>query len=97
MAALVLSRSLEKARELVKQGERRSKVVYQAMREIIRKEKLARLEYLALVDSENLNPVKTIQRGTLIALAVKIGSTRLIDNWLVKKLPPPKPTSRLPH
>ncbi|MGE5549625.1 MAG: pantoate--beta-alanine ligase [Bacteroidota bacterium] len=82
-AALVLYRSLLVARDLVRSGEQNAAVVAEAMRALIAAESLARLDYLAIVDDETLAPVERIDRPTLIALAVFIGRTRLIDNVLV--------------
>lgn len=79
-AALVLYESLFRARELFDAGERRAEVIAGRMRELIAAQPLARLDYLALVDDETLAPVERIERPALIALAVFIGKTRLIDN-----------------
>ena len=54
-----------------------------AMRETVAAEPAARLEYVAVVDFETLEPVETTGPNTLAALAVRIGSTRLIDNLLI--------------
>ncbi len=82
-AALVLSRSLEEAKRQIDQGERRADIVLGVMRAMVEKEPLARIDYLEAVDTRDLNPVKEIGSGTLIALAVYIGKTRLIDNLSV--------------
>lgn len=82
-AALVLYRSLLVARDLVRSGEQNAAAVAEAIRALIAAEPLARLDYLAIVDDETLAPVERIDQPTLIALAVFIGRTRLIDNVLV--------------
>jgi pantothenate synthetase len=53
------------------------------MRESIDSTEGAKIDYIALVDYETLKPVRTVQPGTLIALAVRVGRTRLIDNTLI--------------
>jgi pantoate--beta-alanine ligase len=53
------------------------------MREIIDREDLAKLDYIAIVDTGSLEPLKEIKKEALIALAVFFGSVRLIDNMMV--------------
>jgi len=82
-AALVLSRSLFKARDIILSPEGKSakaKDVVAMMTEEIMKEPLARIDYVEIVDSENLREADELKGGILIALAVFIGRTRLIDN-----------------
>ncbi len=79
-AALVLSRSLKMAAELLASGIRNSKQILNHMADLIRQEPLAAIDYLVSVDAEDLQSVAVINRPVLIALAVKIGKTRLIDN-----------------
>jgi pantoate--beta-alanine ligase len=82
-AALVLIRSLRAAGTWIAAGERRAATVVAGMREMIGREPLARIDYVEAVDAADLGPVETIEDGTLIALAVFIGKTRLIDNAVV--------------
>lgn len=79
-AALVLSQSLQVAEKLLESGERESGKILQQMTELIQREPLATIDYLVIVDTEMLESVPTIQRPVLIAMAVRIGKTRLIDN-----------------
>jgi pantoate--beta-alanine ligase len=83
-AALCLSRSLSRAACMVKRGEIRGGIITEAVREGIEKEPLARVEYVTLCDSATLRPVEEIQESALLALAVRIGKTRLIDNQILK-------------
>ena len=53
------------------------------MRQLINKRKNAKIQYISIVDLEDLKPVDKISNKTLIALAVCIGKTRLIDNAIV--------------
>ncbi len=81
-AATVLRRALERARTLHAGGERDAVKIVTAMRAIIEAEPLARIDYLALTDTEQLDLIETIpsQKPTLISMAVYVGTTRLIDN-----------------
>jgi pantoate--beta-alanine ligase len=81
--AVCLYRSLKKAEELVGSGENSAAHVMTEMRRIIGRVKGARVDYIAVVNSETLEPVKEIKGKTLIALAVRIGKARLIDNVLL--------------
>lgn len=83
-AATVLRRALERARTLYNGGERDAAKILSAMRGIVEAEPLARLDYIAITDTDRLDPVQTIfaDRPTLISLAVFIGTTRLIDNMV---------------
>ena len=83
-AALCLSRSLRKAEMLVKQGEKTAALILETVRREIEKEPLAQLEYASLNDAENLTEVKQVRDIALLALAVRIGKTRLIDNIIIK-------------
>jgi len=82
-AALVLSHGLAEARAMVAAGGRDAAAVLAAIRTLIEAEPRARIDYIEAVDPENLNPVAELRDGTLIALAVFIGRTRLIDNLIV--------------
>lgn len=81
--AVVLSQALKLVRHLIKQKIRKSSYVIKKMRELILKKKTAKIDYIAIVDLDNLRPVKKIKDKVLIALAVWIGKTRLIDNFVV--------------
>jgi len=81
-AGLVLFRSLTRARNLLEAGERDSAVIFSAMNELIRQEPLAELDYIAIVDTQTLEPLKQISGDALVALAARFGKTRLIDNLL---------------
>jgi len=80
-AALCLYRSLMKAKKLVRSGERDSKAILREARRIIKAEPLAKIEYVSLMDQETMKDVKNIGRKALLAMAVRIGRTRLIDNF----------------
>jgi len=82
--APVLHRSLLLARRLIVHGERRAAKVKAAMRRMVRRESGGRIDYVEMVDTDELRPVRTIKGETLIALAVFFGKTRLIDNTIVR-------------
>jgi pantoate--beta-alanine ligase len=84
MEALVLFRALSLALVLINSGARDAARVMSRMKQLIGKKKNARIDYLAIIDAENLKPVKKISGECLIALAVRIGKTRLIDNIMVR-------------
>ena len=81
--ATVLYRSLQLAKELIENGEKNSELIISRMRKLIESEPSAKIDYVEIVDIEELNPVKEIKNKALIALAVYIGNTRLIDNIIV--------------
>lgn len=83
-AALVLPESLQKAKELIRGGEKRAPFIIGEMVKMIAEEPLARIDYVEIVDVEELSPVETLEKEVLIALAVYVGRTRLIDNMAVE-------------
>ncbi|EHE0558839.1 pantoate--beta-alanine ligase [Campylobacter upsaliensis] len=85
-AALVLSRAIFLGENLIQKGERESKIILQAMREELQKESLARIDYIELVNPKTMQNLERIEDSALGALAVYIGKTRLIDNFLLLNL-----------
>lgn len=81
-AALVLNRSIFLGKEMVEKGERDCKRILAAMTEEIEKEPLAKIDYVKIVDLDTMQQVEKIDRGILAAIAVYIGKTRLIDNFM---------------
>lgn len=81
-AARVLNRSLQQAAEQLKTGERDAAKVSAAIRAMIEQEQLAKVDYVSLSDPAKLSAVSVIESPVLIALAVRIGKVRLIDNLL---------------
>lgn len=85
VAALALHRALEKARELVEErGERRAAEIESIVRRTIESEPPARLDYVAVVSTDDLERKDVVDGETLVALAAFVGPTRLIDNVIVK-------------
>ena len=83
--ALVLRRSLLRAEKLLKEGEHNAAKLIAVAREEFSREAAVRVDYIEIVDSENLDPVKDVSRGALLAVAAYVGTTRLIDNLLVEE------------
>lgn len=81
-AALVLSRSIFLGKEMVEKGERDCKKILAAMTAEIEKEPLAKIDYVKIVGLDTMQQVEKIDRGILAAIAVYIGKTRLIDNFM---------------
>lgn len=82
-AAVILSQSLQVGKELIAQGETDAVKIKNAIVKKIETEPLAKIDYVEVVDAENIVPVEKIENNTLIAMAVYIGKTRLIDNMIV--------------
>jgi pantoate--beta-alanine ligase len=83
-AATILFRALDAARISISHGEPDALRLSAAMRELIRSEPLADLEYAELVDAETLEPVTRLRGECLALVAARIGSTRLIDNLQIE-------------
>lgn len=83
-AATVLYRSLGLAEKSIAAGERDADSLKQLIRAAIEAEPLAEIDYLAVVEAENLQELSKIENRVLIALAVRFGQTRLIDNTIVE-------------
>jgi len=85
-AAAILYRSLLLAKKAVQEGEEDPSHIKESMRGLIRKEPLVRkIDYIAIVNPENLEPVEKVKDRVLVALAAWIGKARLIDNMLIKR------------
>ncbi len=83
-AALVLSKSLKRAQSMTEKGQRDSSTIIKEMKEIIGREPLAKIDYVEIVDMDNLDPVAIIEKEALAAVAVFIGKVRLIDNKIIR-------------
>ena len=83
-AALILSQSLKLGKKAIEEGEKSAKKVIDIITANIQTEPLARIDYVEVVDFENIQRVDTIQGETLVAIAVYIGKTRLIDNFICR-------------
>ena len=82
-AALCLVQSLQLARNLYRQGERNAAKIIPAMTRKIREVPATAIDYIEIVNNATLQPVRMLNGAVLIALAVRIGKTRLIDNLML--------------
>lgn len=82
-AATVLYRSLDAARQRIKNGARAAGEILDAVNSTIASEKLAKLDYAALVDADSFEKVDFVRGSCLLLIAARVGSTRLIDNMFI--------------
>ena len=79
-AAPILFKAIQKGQEIIEPGMRAADLEA-AMKDVLASEPLANTEYVTAVDALTMQPVETIDRDVLVAMAVRIGTTRLIDNF----------------
>src|SRR5207248_5721100 len=82
--ALVLARALRAVEARVRAGEISTNGLVNAAKAIFAKEPEVRVDYIAVVDPDTLDPVNDVANGALIAVAAYVGSTRLIDNVVIE-------------
>ena len=82
-AALILSKTIFMGQKMVEEGETDAKVLTDAMKANIETEPLAKIDYVKAVDGLTMQQVDTIKSPALVAMAVYIGKTRLIDNFMI--------------
>lgn len=80
MKAVVLSQALQAAHHAWCEGEQRAAVIESRMREELRRYPQIEVEYIAIVEPETLAPIVTVNGHTVVAIAARVGGTRLIDN-----------------
>lgn len=83
-AALILSKSLKLGQQAIEAGERNAETIINIIKTNLQTEPLARVDYVEVVDFANIQRVDKIEGETLVAIAVYIGKTRLIDNFIWK-------------
>jgi pantoate--beta-alanine ligase len=81
--ATMIYQSLQDCRRMIEQGVRDSNKLTAQMRKILKRIPSAKIQYVSIVDAETLHDIDRVSGKILIAVAVKVGSTRLIDNILV--------------
>lgn len=84
-AALSLNRSLQKASELFRSGERNPGRIIVAVRRVIEPERDVTIEYVEIRDAKTLEEIEMIEGQAIIALAIKVGKVRLIDNLILRE------------
>lgn len=85
-AALILSKTVFMGQKLVESGLTDANELKELMKKNIETEPLARIDYVEVVDFNDISIRDTISDNTLIAMAVYIGKTRLIDNFIVEQV-----------
>lgn len=80
-AAIILNKALTQAKQAINNGERNSDKIIKIISDKIAKEELAKIDYIEVVDLFSMKEVKNIEKSVLVAIAVFIGKTRLIDNF----------------
>lgn len=84
--ALVLQRSLAEAEKWIREGERRAEIIEARIMDKIKSESSGEVDYVEIRSAENLSKVEEIREKVVIALAVRFGSTRLIDNKVMEEI-----------
>ena len=82
-AALALSRALFAAKAIYEKGERSATLIRSAMGAILEAESMVRTDYVTIADADTLEELERIEGRALVALAARVGKTRLIDNVLL--------------
>ena len=82
-AAVVLHKALSAGEAQIRAGEKDAVVVRETIRSIIDDEPLAEIDYVEIVDFDSIEPIAVIEKNVLVAVAVYIGKTRLIDNFII--------------
>ena len=84
-AALILSKAVKLGEDMAKSGENDAEKIVSKMKELINTEPMARIDYVEAVDAIRIKPVNKMDGAVLVAMAVYIGKTRLIDNFIFEK------------
>ena len=84
-AATILHRSLDRVSREIARGARAAGPLLETLRATAASERLAKVDYAAIVDADSFEPVDFLRGNCLILIAARIGSTRLIDNLLVEE------------
>ena len=82
-SALILSKTIFMGEKMVREGQRDVKTLVDAMKKNIETEPLAKIDYVEVVDFTNIQKIDKISGSVLVAMAVYIGKTRLIDNFII--------------
>lgn len=85
-SALILSKSLLRAKEIVVAGERNAEIILTQIKEIIATEPTVTIDYIEILDFERFEKIDVLKGRVLIAIAAKIGKVRLIDNIILEDL-----------
>lgn len=83
-AALCLSKGIFAGKEACEKGEKSAEAIKNIIKSEIEKEPMAKIDYVEIVDLKDLQPTETVDKPILAAIAVYIGKTRLIDNFMTE-------------
>lgn len=81
-AALVINKALTSGKNMIQNGEKNPDKIVSAITSVINEEPLAKIDYIKIVDADTISAVSEINENILVAAAVYIGKTRLIDNFI---------------
>lgn len=85
-AALILHKSLTNAKKQIASGERSAELIISSIRKDMETEPLARVDYIEVVSFDTIKPLEKLEGNVLVAIAVFIGKTRLIDNFILENV-----------
>ena len=80
--SLLISASMTKAQERFRQGERKASIIKRTVEEVLHSSDGIDIEYVSICDSETLEEVDEVKKGAVLAIACRVGKTRLIDNTI---------------
>ena len=81
--ALLINKALKKCEAMVQSGQRNCNTLVAAMREVLNQSEHVEIDYIKIVDTETVEDIEQIDRKALVAVAAKVGKTRLIDNIII--------------
>lgn len=81
--ALLLNKALTQCRQMIEQGQTKSSILIEEIKQLLAKGKFLKPDYISIVDIETVEPIDVISQKALIAVAAQVGTTRLIDNIIV--------------
>lgn len=82
--ARILNQSLHRAEQMIRGGEVKASILISEIQQLIDKKRSTRIDYIQIFDPETLQPLAEIRKQAVIALAVFVGKTRLIDNVIIQ-------------
>jgi pantoate--beta-alanine ligase len=82
--AVAISRALRLAEQMAAGGQRQAVKLVEAIHQVLAEAQIRRIDYVAVVDPETLEPVPELTRPAVVLIAARVGSTRLIDNWRIE-------------
>jgi pantoate--beta-alanine ligase len=94
--AIGLYQSLKRGVELIGAGEQRPEVVQRSMREQLEQHAIREIDYVGIADPETLQPLVNLRPPIVLLVAARLGTTRLIDNWLIPDTVSPDSASTPP-